>query len=179
MSDFDFTITSHCNAACPSCKRYPDYQKEYFNPNQQLHPNLRQLHVDFDDFKAIIERNMHNFKDKLVTYEGELGDALVHPQLESFIDYGCSVFGILNLVTNGGVRSPSFYKKLGEKYRNLEITFSIDGMEDDTNQLYRRKVNTKRALLNMSTYANTKYGEGATYWQFLLFDHNYFEVQDA
>jgi hypothetical protein len=177
--DFDFSITSYCNAACPSCKRYPNFNNLYEDSPTELNPKLRQINVDFDDFKSIIERNMHNFKDTNVTYEGELGDALVHPQVEKFIDYGCSIFKTLKIVTNGGVRKPNFYKKLGSKYKNLEMVFSIDGMKDDTNQRYRKRVRTESALLNMTTYATTRYGEGHVYWQFLLFNHNYFEVPDA
>ncbi len=175
----DFSITSHCNAACPSCKRYPNFNNLTIDSSTELNPKLRQIHVDFNDFKSIIERNMHNFKDKRATYEGELGDSLVHPDIESFIDYGCSIFRSLTLVTNGGVRNSSFYKKIGDKYNNLEITFSIDGMKDDTNQKYRRKVNTERALSNMSAFACSKYGWNSTYWQFLIFNHNFFEIPDA
>ncbi len=83
------------------------------------------------------------------------------------------------MVTNGGVRNPSFYKKIGDKYNNLEIAFSIDGMKDDTNQKYRRRVNTERALSNMSAFACSKYGWNSTYWQFLIFNHNFFEIPDA
>ncbi|SVD52107.1 uncharacterized protein METZ01_LOCUS404961, partial [marine metagenome] len=175
----DFSITSYCNAACPSCKRYPNFNNLTIDSPTELNPKLRQIHVDFNDFKSIIERNIHNFKDKRATYEGELGDSLVHPDIESFIDYGCSVFRSLTLVTNGGVRNSSFYKKIGDKYKNLEMVFSIDGMGDDTNQIYRKRVRTERALLNMTTYATTLYGKGHVYWQFLLFNHNYFEVPDA
>ena len=52
-------------------------------------------------------------------------------------------------------------------------------MKDDTNQKYRRKVNTERALSNMSAFACSKYGWNSTYWQFLIFNHNFFEIPDA
>ena len=43
MADFDISITSYCNAACPSCKRYPDFGDPYIDPNQKLHQNLNQI----------------------------------------------------------------------------------------------------------------------------------------
>ena len=181
---YDFSISSYCNAACPSCKRYGTYSDPIpldssVDPNQKLHPSLRQLHIKFEDFKEVIEKNMHNFKGYVVTFEGELGDAMVHPQVMKFIDYGCSIFGTLKIVTNGGNRKSDFYKELGTRYKNLEMIFSIDGMKDDTNQIYRRRVRTERALSNMAAFANTKNGWVNTYWQFLIFNHNFFEIPDA
>ena len=79
MAQFDISITSHCNAACPSCKRYPDYGSYIVSPDQKLHHNLNQTHMDFDVFKNVIEKNINNFKRKRVSYEGELGDPLTHP----------------------------------------------------------------------------------------------------
>ena len=84
--DFDFTISSYCNAACPSCKRYEDFLIPEFNPNQPLHPELKQLHMDFDIYKSIIERDIELFKDKYATFEGELGDAITNPNILKFID---------------------------------------------------------------------------------------------
>ena len=176
MRHFDFSITNMCNAACPSCKRYPDFGSHIVDPNQQLHPNLNQIHMDFNDFKNIVEENLHNFKGKNVTYEGELGDPMVHPQVKKFIEFGCQIFGGLTVVTNGGLRSPSFYQSLSQ-YKNLTLIFSIDGLEDDTNQIYRKKVNTKKAIENMLSFAKLK--PIKTYWQFLVFEHNFFEIPEV
>ena len=134
MLDFDFTISSYCNAACPSCKRYEDHNFIEYNPDQPLHPGLKQLHMDFDTYKSIIERDIELFKDKSVTFEGELGDALVHPNILKFIDYSSSVFKRLRIVTNGGLRTSKFFNDLGNTYNNLEIMFSIDGLDNEINQ---------------------------------------------
>ena len=177
MIDFDISITSYCNAACPSCKRYPDFGNPYVDPNQKLHENLNQTHMDFDEFKKIINLNINHFENKHVIYEGELGDAFVHPKVEKFIDFGCEIFGSLRVITNGGNRKPEFYANLASKYENLEIIFSIDGLKKDTNEIYRKRVNTKRALDNMITFANIR--PNKTYWQFLVFNHNFFEIPDV
>ncbi len=47
----DFSITSYCNAACPSCKRYPNFNNLTIDSSTELNPKLRQIHVDFNDFK--------------------------------------------------------------------------------------------------------------------------------
>lgn len=179
MHDFDISISSHCNASCPSCKRFPDFWDATVNPNQQLHHNLNQIHMSFDDFKSIILRNSHNFIDKNVMFEGELGDPMVNPEIKKFIDFGCEIFKKLSIVTNGGNRKSNFYFNLGETYKNLEMTFSIDGLNDDTNQIYRKRVNTEKALENMIAFSKSKYGYKKTYWQFLVFEHNFFEIPEV
>jgi MoaA/NifB/PqqE/SkfB family radical SAM enzyme len=132
--------------------------------------------MDFNDFKNIVEKNLHNFKGKNVTYEGELGDPMVHPQVKKFIEFGCEIFGGLTVVTNGGLRNPNFYKSLSQ-YKNLTLVFSIDGLEEDTNQIYRKKVNTKKAIENMITFAKIR--PRNTFWQFLVFEHNFFEIPEV
>ena len=179
MTDFDISITSYCNAACPSCKRYPDFGDPYIDPNQKLHQNLNQIHMNFDLFEKIINVNIKDFENKNATYEGELGDPLVHPKVENFIDLGCRIFKNLRIVTNGGNRRTNFYDKIGNKYKNLQMTFSIDGLHDDTNGIYRKKVNTEKAKNNMISFSKTLYGKGKTYWQFLVFEHNFFEIPEV
>ena len=174
--NYDFTISSHCNAACPSCKRYESRNNPIDIPNEPLHPGLIQTHMDFDVFKFIIERDIDLFTNKNVTYEGELGDPMVHPHVKSFIDFGTKIFKSIRVVTNGGMRTPKFFNDLGNMYRNLEIMFSIDGLHDDLNGLYRRRVKTQKAIDNMITFSKSKYGYEN--WQYLIFEHNWFEIPE-
>ena len=176
--DFDFAISSYCNAACPSCKRY----ENYFNPidlPEPLHPGLKQIHMDFDVFKFIIERDIDLFKNRTVTYEGELGDPMIHPHVKSFIDFGTETFKLLKVVTNGGIRTSKFFNDLGNTYKNLKIMFSIDGLHDDLNGLYRRRVKTQKAIDNMIAFSKSKYGRINISWQYLIFEHNWFEVPEV
>jgi len=175
--NYDFTISSYCNAACPSCKRYESNNNPIDIPNEPLHPGLNQIHMDFDMFKFIIERDIDLFTNKYITYEGELGDPMVHPHIKSFIDLGAGIFKSLRVVTNGGMRTPKFFKDLGDMYSNLEIMFSIDGLHDDLNGLYRRRVNTQSAIDNMIAFSESKYGNVS--WQYLIFEHNWFEVPEV
>ena len=67
-------------------------------------------------------------------------------------------------------------KSLGEEYSNLEIMFSIDGLHDDLNGLYRRKVNTQKAIDNMIAFSESKSKRYS--WQYLIFEHNWFEIPE-
>jgi len=181
--NYDFTISSYCNAACPSCKRYESNNNPIDSPNEPLHPGLNQIHMDFDMFKFIIERDIDLFINKSVTYEGELGDPMVHPHIKSFIDLGAGIFKSLRVVTNGGIRTSKFFRDLGDTYKNLEIMFSIDGLHDDLNGLYRRKVNTQKAIDNMIAFSDSRFGSrrdpSMVSWQYIIFEHNWFEVPEV
>ena len=45
--DYDFTISSHCNAACPSCKRYESHNNPINLYNEPLHPGLKISEANF------------------------------------------------------------------------------------------------------------------------------------
>ena len=178
MNKFDFSISSYCNAACPACKRYENFGSEIYDPHDNLHPGLNQVHMDFEKFKFIINRDINQFKNADVTFEGELGDPLVNPKVKDFIYFGSEIFNSIRVVTNGGVRSKQFFKKIGDTLENVQFFFSVDGLDDYTNQRYRRKVKTQKAIENMIAHRNTKYGDHNTWWKYIIFAHNLFEIPE-
>lgn len=57
----------------------------------------------------------------------------------------------------------------------LRVHFSVDGLED-TNAIYRRKVQFERIQRNMEIYRKSG-GQGA--WVFIDFDHNHHQMKEA
>lgn len=189
LNNFDISITSWCNANCPSCSRIKDPLSPKINVKNEyaLHQGLVQQHMDVKVFKKIVSRDLSSFKGCTCSFEGELGDPMVHPQVASFIDIGCKTFFSLKVVTNGGVRNHQFYKNIGKKYKNLFFCFAIDGIDDDSNQIYRVNVNTKKAYENMFSFTenalprnNPITGEPlpATTLYYNIFSHNWFEIPE-
>tara|TARA_Y100000401_G_C8303545_1_gene215603 strand:+ start:238 stop:912 length:675 start_codon:yes stop_codon:yes gene_type:complete len=175
MNDYDFTISSYCNAACPSCKRHLNYLTT--SDNTPVNPALEQIHMPYLSFENIIKNN-DEFRNSNVSFEGEFGDPIIHPDITKFIHLGSRTFSRLDIVTNGGLRKPEWYAKIGNEYSNVYFTFSIDGLIDETN-LYRVNVNTKKAIDNLIAYKQTKYGEGNHQWKYIVFEHNAHEIQDV
>ena len=187
--NYDISITSWCNANCPSCKRIEDHWSPTIknDNNYTLHKGLVQKHMKYKIFEKTLERDFSSFKNSTCSFEGELGDAMVHPDVEKFIDLGCKTFFTLKVVTNGGVRNKIFYKSIAEKYKNLFFCFAIDGIDDETNQKYRINVNTKKAYENMIAFSenalprnNPITGESipATTLYYNIFSHNWFEIPE-
>ena len=84
--------------------------------------------------------------------------------------------------TNGGMRKPEFWKKMGELFAKQRqdhwkwmITFSIDGLED-TNHLYRRNVEWSKVTANAQAFINAG---GIAEWDYLIFKYNEHQIDQA
>ena len=79
----------------------------------------------------------------------------------------------LSLNTNGGTRATDFWKELAKL--DVEVTFSIDGLED-TNHLYRRNVKWDKLMNNVEAFLSAG---GEANWDFLIFKHNEHQIEQA
>ena len=167
FNSFDFALTSYCQAGCPTCARYDQEDGSLA---------IKPTHMDFDKFETIFLKDLAVWKDKEIIFCGEFGDPMMHPKVRDFIDVVMlSPCHSLRINTNGGIRSPKFYKQLVKMYDRLGFEFGIDGLTNDTNK-YRYGVNTSLALENMQTVAKYSSHFKSAIWKFLVFDYNFTEV---
>jgi MoaA/NifB/PqqE/SkfB family radical SAM enzyme len=157
-------ITSNCNLHCPQCPR--------FDAEGNLAKYLEPSNLNFEMFSK-------NFKfDQLpnlkhVKLEGDYGDALMHPDVNKFIDFFQPLPSI-ELVTNGSLRSKIWWEKVAN-YKNLSITFSIDGLED-TNHVYRINSKFSKIIENATAFISAG---GSANWKFIVFKHNQHQIDQA
>ena len=176
---FNFEITSHCNAKCPSCFRTSllDYNKNWSN-NENYLSNFK--HLSVNDFENFILENIsflkkNDYGHTIAKFCGEVGDPLMHPEIEVLINLSSMVFDKIEIFTNGGLRYKKWIKKLLMKYSKLHFVFGIDGITDEINQKYRIGVRTDLALSNMIESAKHRF----TKWEYTIFEHNHHQLQDA
>ncbi len=166
----DFAITTYCQAKCRSCQRT--------NPlTGETADWLTPTHMTYELFDQIVNNCPSNLT--IAQFCGELGDPMMHPQITDFVDRIFSKESIRRLIinTNGGLRDPEWYTKVGNKYgTKLFICFGIDGMSHDSNWKYREGVNWQRAMDNMIAFSKT---DADTEWHFLIFEWNWHEVEEA
>ena len=163
--------TTYCNAGCPHCSRHiPD--TSILEKNMQMDhikPELiYKLKDDFGDQTSIMD----------VWYVGNLGDSLMHPQMEQLWEFTAKNFRYTEMETNGGARKVDFWKNMGEiskRNKNAMMFFSIDGLED-TNEIYRKKVNWDRLMENIEAYIGAG---GLASWKWLIFKHNEHQVEQG
>ena len=166
---FDFAITTYCQARCRSCMRTNESTGEKVDW-------LKLEHMPLDKFKNILS-NIETTKLHRLEFCGEFGDPIMHPDIEEFIDIGLQYVPYILIDTNGGLRQPDWYKHIATKYKNrVVINWGIDGIDHDTNWLYREGVDWKRAMDNMKAWFSSG---GRGQWHFLIFEWNFHQIPEA
>ena len=159
--------TSECNARCPQCPRT-------FDTTLKTDPNLV-----IDEWSA---EEMNNFLNTdwaggVVAghINGNYGDIVMHTHpkefLQNFIDRHIKIL----ISTNGAALHTSFWSWLG-KQSNIEVEFAIEGVDQKSHEMYRRKTRLDVVLKNAKAYIAAG---GRAIWMMTLFKHNYNQVDEA
>lgn len=169
-------LSSRCNASCPACSR---------NYSGGPVVEFDQVDLSVDDMKSFfppeILKNLEH-----INYCGNLGDPGIVKDLPETLEYFKS-YGIVQTVrTNGGMRSTAHWEKIAKlcpkpnttpeyPFSVSGVIWGVDGLED-TNHIYRRGVLWDKVWANMQAYSNAG---GYGIWEFLIFDHNKHQVEEA
>ena len=169
-------LTNACNAACPSCVRF------YLNsPN--VRPDLEIGQITLEKFKTWFPPEVIQ-KCHLILFCGVHGDPCVAKDTLEICEYISEVSDrtAVRMNTNGGMRKPDWWTKLGKLFavrsettRYWELTFSIDGLQD-TNHLYRRNVDWNNLMSNVAAFIEAG---GRASWDYLIFRHNEHQLIQA
>ena len=166
----EIELTSYCNAYCGACHR---------NKNGgELQPYVVLKHMDEDTWNAIIDPStLENIE--LLMFDGNLGDAAMHPNLIPMLEKLAVVKPELyiKISSNGGARSTQWWEELAiclTKFNKHQVSFSVDGLED-TNHIYRRNVNWNSLINNIKSFNNAG---GKSRWRSIIFNHNKHQIDE-
>ena len=162
-------VTQNCQASCPMCDR---------NQNGgALNPHIDLSELTLEDCKNIF---LPDFVKQLKTMYmcGNLGDPIVaRDTLEIFRyfrQHNPTMW--LSMNTNAGARDADWWKELANIYGRMgTVIFSVDGLSD-TNHVYRQGVNWNAVQRSMQSFIGAG---GRARWDFLIFDHNQHQVEEA
>lgn len=165
-----FEISNFCNLACPSCAR---------TSRQKNSLLLNSSYLPFSTIQEKIKNSdMPNIKD--ISFCGNIDEPTIHPELEKILKYITNEFpqSYVSLSTNGSTRDVNFWNRLGEisGSSNFTAIFAIDGLED-TNHLYRVGASWSKIVRNFRAYLSVPGAKAV--WQFVVFDHNEHQIQEA
>jgi MoaA/NifB/PqqE/SkfB family radical SAM enzyme len=162
-------VTQNCQASCPMCDR--NMNGKGINP----HINLDELTLE--DCKKIF---LPEFITQLNTMYmcGNLGDPIVaRDTLEIFRyfrEHNPNMW--LSMNTNAGAKNVEWWKELADIFKNKgAVIFSVDGLSD-TNHIYRQGVVWDNVERNMRAFIAAG---GRARWDFLIFEHNQHQVEEA
>lgn len=156
-------ISTFCNAACPQCHRT--------DPNGL--DKMDWLPLKKWDLEEFVNAFPAGSMDRIGKFWlcGSWGDPLMSKDLlemcKHIIDHSNAT---IHINTNGGLRSPSWWEKLGSYCGDrLLIYFDIDGINNEMHAKYRRGVELDKVLENMEAISNTPANVKAF---IILFKHN-------
>lgn len=164
-------ITDLCNLKCPMCPR--TNISDHCRPVKEVQNNqffLNDVKKYFPD--SFLE------KVKRIDFCGNFGDPCNARDFYEICELLIKSYNI-NIVgsTNGSMRSPIWWKKLGELLVGTEswFEFHIDGLRD-TNHLYRIGANWDKVMANVRAFIES--GARAE-WHYILFKHNQYQIDIA
>lgn len=117
-------------------------------------------------------------KIKRIDFCGNFGDPCIARDFYDICEFLVKDYNITIMAsTNGSMRNPAWWKKLGELLAGTEswFEFHIDGLID-TNHLYRIGANWDRVMANAEAFIA---GGARADWHFILFKHNQHQVDQA
>lgn len=162
-------ITQKCQAACPMCDR---------NVNGgEINPHIGLDELSLEDCKMIFTPNF--IKQLNVMYMcGNLGDPIIAKDTLEIFSYfrkhNPNMW--LSMNTNAGARTSDWWAELASIFgKQGAVIFSVDGLED-TNHIYRQNVNWNIVENSMRSFINAG---GRARWDFLIFEHNQHQVEEA
>ena len=158
--------SSKCNAWCPGCLRN--------NNGYGLVPDLVEEDLDPERFKTVLS----SFNDlEAIQLCGNFGDPLASKYVDKIIDISLHHARKLQIHTNGSLKSKSWWRKLGNKLKdvNHDVWFGIDGLKG-VHEIYRQGTSFDKIMENASEFINA--GGFAT-WQFIPYAHNEHQIKDA
>jgi len=162
-------ITQRCQAACSMCDR--NMNGGDVNP----HLNLDELKIS--DIKNIFSPD---FISQLESMQicGNHGDPIIAEDLletfKYFREHNSKMW--LSMNTNAGARDEHWWQELARTIgRYGTVIFSVDGLED-TNHLYRQGVQWDKVKRAMDSFISAG---GRARWDFLVFDYNEHQVEEA
>jgi MoaA/NifB/PqqE/SkfB family radical SAM enzyme len=176
LNQLHIELTNACNAACPMCTR--------FHVNSPLvRPDLEIDQITLEKFKNYFPPEVIE-KCEVILFCGVHGDPGMARDLFEICEYigQANPKTTIRMNTNGGMRKPEFWSKLGELFAkkvedhwSWQVTFSIDGLAD-TNHLYRRNVDWDKLMANVNAFINAG---GRAEWDYLIFKHNEHQIDEA
>jgi len=169
IKNIHLEITQSCQASCPMCDR---------NKNGVgINPHINLDELSLDDCKKIFKPDFISQLDSMYMC-GNLGDPIVAKDtLEVFRYFRENNPKMwLSMNTNAGARDTEWWGELAAiMNKKGAVIFSVDGLSD-TNHLYRQGVNWSKVENSMKSFINSG-GRGR--WDFLIFEHNQHQVDEA
>jgi MoaA/NifB/PqqE/SkfB family radical SAM enzyme len=157
---FHIEISSKCTLRCPRCAR------------QEVPDSLINTELDLEFFQRNFTSEFIKTNVEKITFCGDDGDPIYAHDLIAVIQYTKSIKPVeIVIITNGSHKKVSWWKELGQALTSVDsIHFSIDGFNDQSNNLYRVNSNYDSIIDGIKTVR--KYSTCRMTWAAIAFKFN-------
>lgn len=162
----DIELTSFCNIECKGCFRVISKHADKI---------LNREYISLELIKERFQKSMFP-NIKIINFCGSVDEPTTHPKffeiVEHFADWGAHI----NVATNGSLRTPQWWARLAGALPDTHaVTWGIDG-SDSTSEIYREGSNFLKVQANWRAFNSAG---GRSIWQFIVFEHNEHQLEDA
>ena len=157
---FHIEISSKCTLRCPRCAR------------QEVPDSLVNTELDLAFFKRNFTAEFILSNVEKITFCGDDGDPIYAHDLIPVIRYIKLIKPVeIVIVTNGSHKKPSWWKELGSVLTEQDtVHFSIDGWNNESNNLYRVNADFDSILEGVSSLRSAS--RCCTIWAAIAFKFN-------
>lgn len=156
--DLHIEVSSKCTLKCPRC------------PRTELDPEGLNREFSIAEFKAAFP--IAQLKDvRKIVFCGDIGDPIYATDFLEIIEY-LKTFSTadLTIVTNGSYKKTEWWQDLGKWLSSYDtVTFSVDGWDHDSNNLYRINSNWDsiiNGIQSLRAASNCRIAWSAIYFKF-------------
>lgn len=157
-----FEVSAKCTLMCPRCPRNDTAPVPWLN--QEL---------DLDFFKKILSPDLLQTQIKRITMCGDIGDPIYASEFLDIIRYIKKHNPKIHVftVTNGSYRKKEWWEEFAAISNEYDtINFSVDGFDDQSNNLYRVRSNWDSIMMGMNIMCQQS--SAHVNWATIVFNFN-------
>jgi len=157
---FHIEISSKCTLRCPRCAR------------QEVPNSLVNTELDLEFFRRNFTPEFIKANVEKITFCGDDGDPIYAHDLIAVIQYIKNIKPVeIVIITNGSHKKVSWWEELGQTLTSVDsIHFSIDGFNNESNNLYRVNSDYNSIIDGIETVR--KYSTCRMTWAAIAFKFN-------
>lgn len=163
---FHIEVSSKCTLRCPRCAR------------QEVPDTLVNTELDLNFFKRNFTKEFVLQNVEKITFCGDDGDPIYAHDLVAIIRYLKQIKPIeIVIVTNGSHKKTEWWQELAQVLTDKDtVHFSIDGWDNDSNNLYR--INSNFDTIQQGIQTLIKNSQCRTVWAAIAFRFNQDRLPD-
>lgn len=159
-------VSSKCTLKCPRC------------PRTELGPDAVNSEFSLAEFELAFPPELLT-DVKRILFCGDMGDPIYATEFIDIVKYikTTNAFLQLDIVTNGSYKKSDWWNELGGALTNRDtVTFSVDGWDHDSNNLYRVNSNFDSIIIGIKTLRSSS--DCRIKWSTIYFNFNEHRIDD-